>query len=511
MSFAPDPEQNGAFIGSGGDAEGDQLLNIEYLEGSNYNDSLAGDNGMNILEGLSGDDTLQGEGGDDFVIGGIGADLIDGGAGSGDATTYITSNAEVYVNLQTSHAFSGDAEGDTLLNIEHVQGSVYNDILIGDNQANRLDGKSGADRLRGNQGADTLLGGDGADTLHGGSGGDSLEGGAGRDWATYTDSNQGVTVNLDTGNGSGGHANGDHLDGIENLEGSSHNDALTGDNQSNILSGLAGNDELLGNAGNDSLIGGAGADSLNGWTGIDLADYSASSAGVTVNLFTDVIGSGSTASGGDAQGDQLTAIENLTGSDFADNLTGSVLSNDINPGLSVNGTDQVNGGIEINGKGDRLILDYSSTNNILNGGYDYTTESTHSGQFVGAVEFEEIEHLQIIASYQNDSLRGGSGDDFLLSGGGHDTVFGGQGNNYILADDGNDTITNHNNAAGEIFYTQHTDDAPIFWIDGGAGIDRFSGNLSYRSENIVLISDNPDVETNETQLNFARWVVSASN
>ena len=241
---------------------------------------------------------------------------------------------------------------------------------------------------------------------------------------------------------------------------------------------------------------------MNGGTGIDLADYSASFSGVDVNLFTDVIGGGSTASGGDAQGDQLTAIENLQGSDFVDTLTGSILSNDIDPGLSTGGTDQVHGGIAISGRGDRLLLDYSSTNYALNGGYDYTTESTHAGLFSGAVEFTGIEHLQIIASYTNDNLRGGGGDDILLSGGGNDTVFGGQGNNYILADDGNDTITHYNNAAGEIFYPQQTDESPIFWIDGGAGIDRFSGNLAHRLENIVLISEDPDLETNQTQLNL---------
>ena len=72
----------------------------------------------------------------------------------------------------------------------------------------------------------------------------------------------------------------------------------------------------------------------------------------------------------------------------------------------------------------------------------------------------------------------------------------------FLADDGNDSITNHNNAAGEIFYAPPMDDASIFWIDGGAGIDSFSGNLAHRLDDIVLISEDPDVETNQTQLSL---------
>ena len=174
-----------------------------------------------------------------------------------------------------------------------------------------------------------------------------------------------------------------------------------------------------------------GADSMHGGTGIDLADYSASFSGVDVNLFTDFIGSASTASGGDAAGDQLSAIENLKGSNFVDTLTGNVLSNDIDPGLSVGGTDVVHGGANITGRGDRLLLDHSSAYYAINGGYDYSTESNHAGLFTGVVEFTGIEHLQIISSYSNDSLRGGGGDDFLNSGSGNDTVFGGQGSNYI--------------------------------------------------------------------------------
>ncbi|WP_454017899.1 hypothetical protein [Azospirillum sp. Marseille-Q6669] len=85
----------------------------------------------------------------------------------------------------------------------------------------------------------------------------------------------------------GGDAEGDRLTGIENLSGSGHADLLIGDGGANRLDGAAGDDTLIGGAGADTLVGGAG---------IDTADYSASAAGVTVDL------AAGTGSGADAEG-----------------------------------------------------------------------------------------------------------------------------------------------------------------------------------------------------------------
>ena len=56
---------------------------------------------------------------------------------------------------------------------------------------------------------------------------------------------------------------------------------------------------------NDTLSGGANNDLIDGGAGIDTADYSASSAGVSVNLAT---GSGT---GGDAAGDTPVSYTHL--------------------------------------------------------------------------------------------------------------------------------------------------------------------------------------------------------
>jgi RTX calcium-binding nonapeptide repeat (4 copies)/FG-GAP-like repeat len=174
-----------------------------------------------------------------------------------------------------------------------------------------------ADILRGLAGNDMLFGGSGNDTLEGGAGADTLIGGPGIDTADYSASPAGVNVNLLTGLGAGSDAQGDILGGIENIVGSAFNDTLTGD------------------GGTNALVGGAGADTLIGGPGIDTADYSTSTAAVSVSLFTGL------GSGGAAQGDVLGGIENIIGSAFNDTLTGDNGRNAIAGGL---GDDTLDGG-----------------------------------------------------------------------------------------------------------------------------------------------------------------------
>ena len=74
---------------------------------------------------------------------------------------------------------------------------------------------------------------------------------------------------------------------------------------------------MIGNSGNNTLAGLGGADALDGDAGTDTATYAASVAGVNVSLATGL------GSGGDAEGDTLVNIENLTGSGQNDTLEGN--------------------------------------------------------------------------------------------------------------------------------------------------------------------------------------------
>ena len=148
---------------AGGDATGDTLVNIEGLIGSAQDDSLTGNDSENDLEGRAGNDLLAGRGGNDLLIGGAGADTIDGGDGV-DAVSYFGSAAEVTVNLSVAVQHGGDAEGDSLSNVEDVFGTAHADILTGSAVSNVLTAGDGDDTLNGGAGADTLFGGAGNDT-----------------------------------------------------------------------------------------------------------------------------------------------------------------------------------------------------------------------------------------------------------------------------------------------------------------------------------------------------------
>jgi Ca2+-binding RTX toxin-like protein len=174
---------------SGGDATGDNLINIEDVNGSANNDTIMGSNvrngvwgnaGVDTIYAYAGDDWISGGAGNDFINGGTGADYIDGGDGI-DLTDYVSSASAVNVNLLTNVNTGGEAQGDSLINIENINASVFNDVINGDSAANAIWGNDGADIIYGNGGSDNIWGGAGNDTINGGGGIDYLFGDAGAD------------------------------------------------------------------------------------------------------------------------------------------------------------------------------------------------------------------------------------------------------------------------------------------------------------------------------------------
>lgn len=281
-----------------GEAQGDTLTSIECIIGSQFGDTIRGTNsgdhfigndGRDNLIGFGGDDILEGGDGRDFLSGGAGADVLDGGESLADMARYLGSDAGVTVNLALGTGLGGHAEGDVLIDIEHLYGSSFDDMLIGNEGSNRFYGGDGVDTLLGEGGIDHLFGGDGRDVLmggdsrdylygeagndflNGGRGADVINGGEGRDMARYNDSDAGVQVDLAANTGRGGHAQNDKFFSIESVFGSSFNDSLTGDEGDNYLYGHHGDDILDGGEGVDRLYGGAGRDTFVFDTGDDVA------------------------------------------------------------------------------------------------------------------------------------------------------------------------------------------------------------------------------------------------
>jgi len=462
--------------GSGAEAIGDTYVNIENLTGSNHADTLTGDAGANVLSGGSGNDLLEGGGG---------ADTLDGGAGD-DTASYAGSSAGVTIDLRptTGTGSGGDAEGDVLLNIENVTGSASGDTLFGDGGANILDGGNGNDSFVGGAGDDTILGGNGNDTLRGQAGADALNGGDGFDTVRYDWDAGPVTVDLGATSGphgTAGDATGDTLISIEQIYGTALGDSITGDTNGNTLWGEGGNDTLNGAGGNDTLDGGAGidtlygdggndlleggggADTLDGGAGDDTASYAGSSAGVTIDLRPTT----GTGSGGDAEGDVLLNIENVTGSASGDTLFGDGGANILDGG---NGNDSF-----VGGAGDDTILGGNGNDTLrgqagadaLNGGdgfdtvrYDWdagpvtvdlgATSGPHgtAGDATGdtLISIEQIYGTALGDSITGDTngntLWGEGGNDTLNGAGGNDTLDGGAGDDvFVFTDtDGVDVI-----------------------------------------------------------------------
>ena len=227
-------------------------------------DHIYGYAGYDNLFGGLGDDWLYGGDDDDNLTGGPGADHLNGGSGEHDCALYTASPSGVTIDLISGHGDGGDAEDDVLSGIEDVVGSDFRDRIIGNDVANALEGRDGRDVLYGRGGRDLLYGDDGDDWLDGGVGADTLYGGLGNDRASYELSTAGVSVNLATGHGHRGDAEGDLLFDIEELYGSPYNDGLLGNAGNNSIWGGNGIDNLNGGDGCDHLYGGVGDDRLDG-------------------------------------------------------------------------------------------------------------------------------------------------------------------------------------------------------------------------------------------------------
>lgn len=376
--------------------------NFENATTGSGNDIITGNAADNTIDlgagndeahGGGGIDILRGNEGDDILDGGSGADALDGGEGI-DTASYETSASGVTVDLRGASGwgvYGGDAEGDTLTNIENLIGSDHADTFVGDTTNNviwggagndslhgwsgndtiyggdgndtlhgnagndTLLGDAGNDTLRGFEGADTLIGGAGSDQIYGNSGADILDGGDGADWLRYDDSDAGVTVNLATNTVSGGHADGDVIANFEYVVGSQlYDDHLTGDAGNNYLYGYDGNDTIIGGAGSDNIEGHQGADFLDGGDGGDWLRYYDSNAGVIVNLATNTV------SGGHADGDVIANFEHVHGSrDYDDHLTGDAGNNYL---YGHGGNDTIEGGAGVD------TLNGGDGNDTLDGG-----------------------------------------------------------------------------------------------------------------------------------------------
>ena len=161
------------------------LPSVNDIVGSSSNDSA--------LYGTADNDYIYGFSGNDILRGGAGADVLDGGQGT-DRVSYLDASEGLRAYLGNTSKNTGDAVGDIYISIENLQGSRYNDVLVGDSGNNRIWGHNGNDSIWAGNGNDILIGQNGDDRLFSGKGSDNLYGGNGADSFMFraTDINDGI-------------------------------------------------------------------------------------------------------------------------------------------------------------------------------------------------------------------------------------------------------------------------------------------------------------------------------
>lgn len=130
--------------------------------GGKGNDRLRGDRFRQYIFGDAGRDRVAAGGGKDLIYGegfrrGPAPDILDGGRGR-DMVSWDDRKDGLRIDLGRGTG----PEGDRLTGIENASGGRGDDVLIGDEEPNRLRGGNGHDRLVGRGGNDRLDGGSGS-------------------------------------------------------------------------------------------------------------------------------------------------------------------------------------------------------------------------------------------------------------------------------------------------------------------------------------------------------------
>jgi serralysin len=202
---------------------------------------------------------------------------------------------------------------------------------------------------------------------------------------------------------------------------------------------------LAGGPLSDTLIASRAADSLAGGDGVDTLSYMLSDAAVTVRLLTNF------AAGGFAAGDGISGFENVTGSNFSDDLVGSAAVNVLDGGA---GDDRLDGGAGadrlIGGSGNDVFFVDSSDTVIetVNAGLDEIRTALAAFTLGANLEYltgTSATGQALTGNTLANRLTGAGGNDTLDGAGGADQLAGGLGNDVYVVGAG-DTVTEAANA-----------------------------------------------------------------
>lgn len=507
---------------------GDRASGFENLTGTDHDDILIGDRKDNELSGGKGSDYLVGGDGNDsyyFQIGdgslvvseydlshgvkapeiGVedlkksGEDSLVFGEGIKESDLNFErdypdlkirvfgTNDEVVIKnwfLGDSHQietlkFADGGEIDIRYQGFYDQAGDFDDWVGGtSSNDSKLEGFSGNDILSGRAGNDVLDGGVGDDRLYGGIGADKLIGGEGTDAAFYLDSEEAIKISLEnTFKSSGGSAEGDTFNSIENIAASRYDDEIHGSAYRNTINGHDGDDVILGLEGDDTLQGGAGNDDIEGGRGADTITGGAGDDILKGGIANDLIDGGS--------GD-----DEIYGGLHSDTLSGAAGDDTIDGGshddliIGGEGNDTL-----IGGQGDDKLFGNEGIDTLRGGagsdelkgenGIDYLYGNEGNDGLEGDAGDDELhggdgnDILQ--GGRDDDDLWGDSGEDLLIGGEGQDNLYGGSGADFLIGGEGNDRLEGQSGSDTYIF-------------EGNFGQDSINESLSRQASDEIIFS-----------------------
>ena len=429
----------------------DQMISLveesfSSLGGLTYNLSIARGAVIENAIGGAGDDVFVGNSSNNTIDGGAGLDTIDySGVGSG-----------VTVDLSAGTFTIAGQGTDTLISIEGVIGTDFDDVLIGDANDNYFEMGFGTD---------SITGGDGFDII-------SLRGANSGVQVTASFLNGGVITLPGLGTNT--------FTSIEGLRGTEFRDVFRGDAGLQYYDGGGGDDTFVVSAGGDTYIGGAGSDTL---------DFRGSATRISLTLYTNTL-----SDGGDFGSFTFEDFENVLATEGNDFVNANAADNEIN---TYGGNDSIyaqqGNDLVRAGAGNDYIGGWYGNDTIFGDAGDDTIEGQFGDDFlrggtgndimrggdgVDLVNGDDGDDFlygdagndRMIGGAGIDTIEGGDGDDNIRGNNGSDIISGGAGNDTILG--GNDADTINGDSGNDIIRGEGGDDI----LNGGDGEDRLIGD-----------------------------------
>ncbi len=430
----------------------------------------------------SGDDRLA------LILGaGIGEGSYTWDANSGEDTAVVNFTG-FSTDIHASWGRTSDYRVRTGDNSHEISfENVENYHLITASGDDVLSGGNGNDTFDAGAGSDQLNGGSGRDVLRGGAGDDTLVGGSDEDTAVFDVTSDTVTAQLVLGGLQLTSELGvdfvaadiEHFQFLDAILSYSQTSALysaptyTGDGNANLMTGSTREEIFEALGGNDWINPGGGADTIDGGEGHDMVSFynlpnTPGRTNVEYRLDIDLsAGTGVNHDGSEQL--QLSNVERVTGTVFADRIKGDAGDNELR-GLgdydwfiATEGNDTIDGGtgqdmlsfLDYQSSAANVVADIFSSNGLPPSGtqasglvVDLANPANNTGLAAG-LDLTSIE--RITGSGRQDVFYGDDGENdfrglgdydwFVSSEGGRERYFGG---------DGIDTVTYYNAGAGII-------------------------------------------------------------